>query len=103
METINEKGKRMGKKNFAKYELRYEIASGRNKISGYTLIPESNRVTEEQYMDEHEAPQAIQLHTLKAEAEEVHKFLLEFPEFKREDLKKMLVRSVETHGKTLEL
>jgi len=28
---------------------------------------------------------------------------LEFPESKREDLKKMLIRSVETHGKTLAL
>ncbi|MGY8701025.1 MAG: hypothetical protein ACKVJ3_07695 [bacterium] len=103
MKTINEKGKKMGKKNFAKYELRYEIASERNKIAGYTLIPESNRVAEAQHMSEHEAFQAIQRHALKGESEEVHKLLLEFPEFKREDLKKMLVRSVETHGKTLEL
>jgi hypothetical protein len=47
--------------------------------------------------------QAIQRHALKGESEEVHKLLLEFPEFKREDLKKMLVLSVETHGKTLVL
>jgi hypothetical protein len=86
-----------------KYELLYEIASEMNKIAGYTLIPESNRVAEAQHMSEHEAFQAIQGHTLKGESEEVHKFLLEFPEFKREDLKKMLVRSVETHVKSLEL
>ena len=55
METINEKGKRKGEKNFAKYELRYEIASERNKIDGYTLIPDSNRVAESQHMSEHEA------------------------------------------------
>ena len=47
--------------------------------------------------------QAIQRHALKGESEEVHKLLLEFPEFKREDLKKMLVLSVETQGKTLVL
>ena len=64
MKTINEKGKRMGKKNFSKYELRYEIASERNKIAGYTLIPESNRVVEAQHMIEHEAFQAIQRHSL---------------------------------------
>ena len=53
MKTINEKGKRMGKKNFAKYELRYEITSQRNKIAGYTLIPEINCVDEAQHMSEH--------------------------------------------------
>ena len=79
------------------------MASERNKISSYTLIPESNRVAEAQYMSEQEAFQAIQQHALKGESERVHKILLEFAEFKREDLKKMLVRSVETHGKALEL
>ena len=55
MKTINEKGKRMGKKNFEKYESRHEMASERNKIGGYTLIPENNRGTEAQHMSEHEA------------------------------------------------
>jgi hypothetical protein len=54
-------------------------------------------------MSEHEAFQAIQRHALKGESEEVNRLLLEFPESKRADLKKMLIRSVETHGKTLAL
>ncbi|MDE0792241.1 MAG: hypothetical protein OSB08_01215 [SAR324 cluster bacterium] len=62
-----------------KYELRYLIASVRNKNSGYTLIPESNRVAEAQHMSEHEAFQAIQRHALKGESEEGHKLLLELP------------------------
>ena len=33
MKTINEKEKRMGKKNFAKYELRYEMTSERKKLA----------------------------------------------------------------------
>ena len=54
-------------------------------------------------MSEHEVFKAIQRDALKGESEEVHKLLWEFPEFKREDLKKMQVRSVKTHGKNLEL
>ena len=64
MKTINEKGKRMVTKDLAKYELRYEISSERNKIAGYTLIPGSNRLAEAQQMSEHEAFQAIQRHVL---------------------------------------
>jgi len=45
----------MGKKNFAKYELRYEVASERNKIAGFTLIPKNNHSAEAQHMSEHEA------------------------------------------------
>ena len=93
----------MGKKKFAKYELRYEVASERNKIAGFTLIPKNNHSAEAQHMSEHEVFQAIQRHALKGESEEVNRLLLEFPESKRADLKKMLIRSVETHGKTLEL
>ena len=93
----------MVKKKSVKYELRYEIASERNKIAGYTLIPKNNHSAEAQHMNEHKAFQAIQRHALKGESEEVNSLLLEFPESKREDLKNMLIRSVATHGKTLEL
>ena len=93
----------MGKKKSVKYELRYEIASERNKIAGYTLIPKNNHSAEAQHMNEHKAFQAIQRQALKGEPEEVNSLLLEFPESKREDLKNMLIRSVATHGKTLEL
>ena len=93
----------MGKKKSVKYELRYEIASERNKIAGYTLIPKNNHSAEAQHMNEHKAFQAIQRQALKGESEEVNSLLLEFPESKREDLKNMLILSVATHGKTLEL
>ena len=65
------------------------------------MIPKSNRAAEVQHMNEHDAFQVIQRHALKGESEEVQRLLLGFPEFKREDLKKLLIQSVETHGKTL--
>jgi hypothetical protein len=97
------KEKRMENKKITKYEFRFEVASERNKIAGYTLIPHNNREAEAQHMTEHDALQAIQRHALKGETEEVKRLLLEFPEFKREDLKRMLIRSVATHGRTLEI
>ena len=42
----------MGKKKSTKYELRYDIASERNKITGYTLIPKNDHSAEAQHMNE---------------------------------------------------
>ena len=95
--------KKWERKNPQKYEFRYEVASERNKITRYILIPKNNRAAEAQHMSEHEAFQAIQWHAFIGESEEVQKLLLGFPEFKREDLKKLLIQSVETHCKTLGL
>ena len=77
------KKEREWERKIREYEFRYEIARERIKISGYALIHLTNRVAEAQHISEKEALQAIQRHTLKGEPEEVHKFLLEFPEFKR--------------------
>ena len=93
----------MEKKRTKKYELRFEVASERNKIPGYTLIPKHNRTAEVQHKSEHEALQLILRHALRGDLEAVKKQLLEFPEYKREDLKKMLKASVAAHGKVLEL
>ena len=54
-------------------------------------------------MTEHEALQVIQRDALRGDIEAVKRQLLEFPEYKREDLKKMLKASVVTHGRVLEL
>ena len=93
----------MEKKRSKKYELRFEVASERNKITGYTLIPKHDRSAEAQHMTEHEALQVIQREALRGDIEAVKRQLLEFPEYKREDLKKMLKASVVTHGRVLEL
>ncbi len=86
-----------------KYEFRYEIASERNKIAGYTLIPKSNRTIEALHLSEHELLQEINRHAFKGESEEVQKLLLRFSEFKRKDLKSMLIKSITNLGKTLTL
>ena len=93
----------MEKKRTNKYELRFEVASERNKIPGYTLIPKHNSTSEVQHKSEHEALQVILRHALRGDLKAVKKQLLEFPEYKREDLKKMLKASVAAHGRTLEL
>ena len=63
------------------------MASERNKIGGYTLIPESNRVAEAQYMSEQEAFQAIQQHALNGESEEVLNFYWNPLNLKEKNLK----------------
>ena len=93
----------MEKKRSKKYELRFEVASERNKIPGYTLMPKHDRSAEAQHMSEHEALQLIQRYALSGDTEAVKRQLLEFPEYKRGDLKKMLKASVATHGRILEL
>ena len=93
----------MEKKRSKKYELRFEVASERNKISGYTLIPKHDRTAEVQHMTEHKALQEIHRYALKGDIEAVKRQLLEFPEYKRGDLKKMLKASVVAHGRVLEL
>jgi len=93
----------MEKKRSEKCELRFEVASERNKIPGYTLIPKHDRSAEAQHMTEHEALQVIQLEALRGDIEAVKKQLLEFPKYKREDLKKMLKASVIEHGRILDL
>jgi|AJXC01.1.fsa_nt_gi hypothetical protein len=87
----------MEKKRSKKYELRFEVASERNKIPGYTLIPMHDRSAEAQHMTEHEALQVIQRDALRGDIEAVKRQLLEFPEYKREDLKKMLKSKVLQH------
>jgi len=47
--------------------------------------------------------QVIQRHALRGDIEAVKRQLLEFPEYKRGDLKKMLKASVAAHGRVLEL
>ena len=93
----------MEKKISKKYELRFEVASERKKIPGYTLMPKHDRSAEAQHVSEHEALQLIQRYALKGDTEAVKIQLLEFPEYKRGDLKKMLKASVAAHGRILEL
>ncbi len=101
MELSREKEKRMGKNK--KKELSFEVASESKKITGYTLITDLDCTAEAQHMKEHEAFLKIQRHAFNGDILEVEELLLEFPVYKREDLKKMLIRSAAERGKTLEL
>ena len=103
MILIREKEKRAGKRKNKKYEVRFEVASMRKKITGYTLIPDLDRTAEAHHIKEHEAFQKIQRHAFNGDIQAVKELLLEFPVFKREDLKEMLIRSAAERGKTLEL
>ncbi len=103
MELSRAKEKRMEKRKNKKYELSFEVASERKKITGYTLIPDLDCTAEAQHMKEHEAFLKIQRHAFNGDILAVEELLLEFPVFKREDLKKMLIRSAAERGKTLEL
>ena len=93
----------MKKRISKKYDLRFEVASERKKIPGYTLIHKHDRSGEEQHLAEHESLQKIVHDALRGDLDAVKRQLLEFPEFKREDLKKILKASVAVHGRDLEL
>ena len=97
------KEKGMGKRKGGKYELRFEVASERKKITGYTLIPDHDYTAQAQHIKEHEAFLKIQRHAFNGDVLAIEELLLEFPVFKREDLKKMLIRSAAERGKALEL
>ena len=53
------------RKNLRKYEFRYEIASERNKIAGYTLIPKSDLTLEALYLSEYVLFHEIHIHVFK--------------------------------------
>ena len=75
-----------------------------DKDLGFINFPPCDgQVKHPEHLKEHELLQILQRETLNQNWSEVKRLLLEFPEFKREDLKRMLIRSVATHGRTLEI
>jgi len=84
------------------YELRYEVASERRIVPGFTLIPAADPVAEVQHISEHENIKRIQRLAINGDSEAVKEMLKEFPSFKREDLKQMLKKSAAERGKELE-
>ena len=85
------------------YDLRYEVASERKTVTGFTLIPASDSNAKLQHMTEDEKFKKIQRHALNGELEKVKLLLSEFPVYKREDLKKMLILSASDRGLDLEI
>jgi len=85
------------------YKFRYEVASERKILSGITLIPEADLSAGKEHISDHEKFKIIERYALQEDVESVKKMLSEFPVFKREDLKKMLIKSVSSRGKNLDL
>jgi len=83
--------------------VRFEVASERQTIREYSLIPESDPAAKEQHISEHLMMQDIQRLAHSGDSEGVKELLRKFPESKREDLSKMLQKSVAEKGKNLEL
>jgi len=85
------------------YELRFEVASERKMVPGYTVIPASDRKAEAQHVEEDDIIKKIQRYAQNGDLEKVKELLFELPIYKREDIKKMLVRSAADRGKILEI
>ena len=84
------------------HKFRYEVASERKIVSGYTLIPEADPSAKKEHISDHEKFKIIERYALDGDVETVKEMLSEFPVFKREDLKKMLIKSAASRGKSLE-
>ena len=90
-------------KNENNHHVRFEVASERRTLRGYSLIPESDPAAKEQHISEHQMLQDIQRIAQLGDSDGVKELLQKFPESKREDLSTMLKKSAAEKGKILEL
>ncbi len=93
----------MTNKNKIDHHVRFEVASERQTLREYSLIPESDPAAKEQHISEHQMLQDIQRLAQTGDSTGVKELLQKFPESKREDLRIMLQKSVSEKGKKLEL
>ena len=88
-----------------KYKYNYENATekreSQKKYGRMDDIPHDSPEKHPEHLNEHQLLQEIQHEALYGEAKKVQELLLKWPEYKREDLRKMLIGSVEEHGRTL--
>ena len=88
-----------------KYKYNYENATEKReshaKYGRMDDIPHDSPEKHPEHLNEHQLLQEIQHEALYGEAKKVQELLLKWPEYKREDLRKMLIGSVEEHGRTL--
>ncbi len=85
------------------YEFRYEVASERKIIPGRIIIPDPDLDASKRHISDDEKFKIIQRFAFDGDVNSVKKMLSEFPVFKREDLKKMLVKCAISRGKNLEI
>ena len=84
------------------HKFRYEVASERKTIRGFTSIPEADISAKKEHISDNEKFKKILRFALDGDVDSVKGMLSEFPVYKREDLKEMLIRSAAGCGKSLE-
>jgi len=86
------------------YKYNYENATEKRESQdkhGRLDIPHDSPEKHPEHLLEHQLLQEIQHEALYGEAKRVTELLLKWPEYKREDLRKLLIDSVEERGRTL--
>ena len=86
------------------YKYNYENATEKRESQdkhGRLDIPHDSPEKHPEHLNEHQLLQEIQHEALYGEAKRVTELLLKWPEYKREDLRKLLIDSVEERGRTL--
>ena len=86
------------------YKINFENATERRTVKEHMLMPPNDgQVKHPEHLQEHEMMVNIQRLALNGEEEKVKESLLEWPEDKRKDLRKILIDSVAEHGRTLNI
>ena len=89
------------------YKYNFENATEKriaDKELGHVLMPDPDgQVKHPEHLQEHEMMVNIQRLALNGEVEKVRETLLQWPEGKRNDLRKILIDSVAEHGRTLDI
>ena len=84
------------------YKVNFENATERATVKEHMLMPPNDgQVKHPEHLREHEMMVNIQRLALNGEVEKVRESLLEWPECKRNDLRKILIDSVEDCGRTI--
>ena len=86
------------------YKVNFENATERRTVKEHMLMPPNDgQVKHPEHLREHEMMVNIQRLALNGEEEKVRESLLEWPECKRNDLRKILIDSVEDCGRTIDI
>ena len=89
------------------YKYNFENATEKriaDKELGHVLMPDPDgQVKHPEHLQEHEMMVNIQRLALDGEVEKVRESLMQWPEGKRNDLRKILIDSVAEHGRTLDI
>ena len=86
------------------YKYNYENATEKRESQdkhGRLDIPHDSPEKHPEHLHEHQLLPEIPHEALYGEAKRVTELLLKWPEYKREDLRKLLIDSVEERGRTL--